>query len=99
MDYSDIKLLQNCQLFKGLTEDEVNKLIGISKITQFTKGSILFKERDVSRNIYVVMEGCLGVRKHIIDKKDDNIPLVPVIAELGAGEAVGEFSFFDDNLI
>lgn len=97
MKSSDIKSLQDCQLCAGLTEDEVKRLVGIGEFTQLAKGEILFKEKDESRRLYVVIEGCLGVRRHIIDKKEDNVPLSPVIAEHGAGEAVGEFSFFDDK--
>ncbi len=81
----------------GLAEDEVKSLIRISEFKQLAKGEILFKENDESRNLYVVIEGCLGVLRHIIDEKEDNVPLSPVIAEHGAGEAVGEFSFFDDK--
>jgi len=97
MSSSDITLLKECQLFEGLTEDEINKLIEISQFMQLDKGEILFKEKDESKSLYVVIEGCLGVRRHIIDKEDDNFPLSPVIAEHGMGETVGEFSFFDDK--
>ena len=97
MKSPDVEILQDCQLFEGLTKDELDNLIGICEMNQFTKGNILFKEGDASKNIYVVAEGRLGVRKRIIDKKDDNIPLAPVIAEHGVGEIVGEFSFFDGN--
>ncbi|MEN8264906.1 MAG: cyclic nucleotide-binding domain-containing protein [Nitrospirota bacterium] len=97
MKPSDIKSLQDCQLFEGLTDGEVTGLLGISAFNQLSKGEILFKENDESNTLYIVIEGCLGVRRHIIDKKEDNVPLSPVIAEHGAGEAVGEFSFFDDK--
>ena len=97
MRSSDVKLLKSFQLLEGLAEDEVDKLIEISEVKQFTKGEILFEEGDESRNIYLVLEGCLGVRKRIIDEEDDNIPFLPVIAETGVGETVGEFSFFDGN--
>jgi len=97
MKSPDINLFKNCQLVEGLTKEEVDRLIGICEWKQFPKGDTLFKEGEPSKNLYVVVEGLLGVRKHIIDKKEDNIPLLPVIAELGAGEIVGEFSFFDGN--
>lgn len=97
MKTPDINLITNCQLVQGLTKDELDRLIAVCEMKQFTKGNILFKEGDTSKNIYVVAEGRLGVRKRIIDKKDDNIPLAPVIAEHGVGEIVGEFSFFDGN--
>ncbi len=97
MSTSDIAALKDCQLFEGLKEDEINGLIEISEFMQLDKGHILFKEKDESKSLYIVTEGCLGVRRHIIDKEDDNVPLSPVIAEHGAGETVGEFSFFDDK--
>jgi CRP/FNR family cyclic AMP-dependent transcriptional regulator len=97
MKAPDIDLLKNCPLVEGLTNEEVDWLIGVCEWKQFPKGNTLFKEGEPSKNLYVVVEGLLGVRKHIIDKKEDNIPLLPVIAELGVGEIVGEFSFFDGN--
>ncbi len=80
-----------------LEEDDIQRLIGISRFRELKKGEILFREKDESRDLYVVMEGCMGVRRHIIDKQEDDVPLSPVIAELGAGETAGEFSFFDDK--
>lgn len=97
MSVSDVTLLTKCQLFEGLHEDEISELIEISKFVLLGKGDILFKEKDESKSMYVVVEGCLGVRRHIIDEEDDNDPLSPVIAEHGSGETVGEFSFFDDK--
>lgn len=97
MGSPDIDLLKDCPLLEGLTKEEADRLIGVCEWKQFPKGDTLFREGEPSKNLYVVLEGLLGVRKHIIDKKEDNLPLVPVIAELGAGEIVGEFSFFDGN--
>ncbi len=97
MRSSDIDLLKDCPLVEGLTEEELDRLIGVCEWKQFPKGHTLFKEGEPSKNLFVVVEGLLGIRKHIIDQKEDSLPLVPVIAELGAGEIVGEFSFFDGN--
>jgi CRP-like cAMP-binding protein len=97
METSDIELLKSCQLLKQLTADEVTSLIGIAKTRLFSKGEILFKEGDKSTNIYVVIKGCLGVRKRIVEEENDHKPLIPVIAEIGSGETIGEFAFFDDN--
>jgi CRP/FNR family cyclic AMP-dependent transcriptional regulator len=93
----DIDLLKDCPLLEGLTEEEVDQLIGVCEWKQFPKGNTLFKEGEPSKHLYVVLEGLLGVRKHIIDQKEDSLPLLPVIAELGPGEIVGEFSFFDEK--
>ena len=95
MKAPDINLFKNCPLVEGLTEAEADRLIEVCERKQFSKGDTLFKEGELSKNLYVVLEGLLGVRKHIIDKKEDSLPLLPVIAELGPGEIVGEFSFFD----
>lgn len=97
MDVPDTEVLQKCPMFEGLSKDELRPLFRICETRHISKGTVLFREGDRSRYIVVVMKGRLGVRKHIIDKKDDNIPLCPVFAELGIGEIVGEFSFFDDS--
>ena len=95
MSVPDIRLLLPCQLFEGLTREELDRLMEICEWKSFTKANTLFREGEPSNQLYVVVEGLLGVRKHIIDQKEDRLPLLPVIAELGTGEIVGEFSFFD----
>lgn len=97
MNPADIASLKECKLFEGLNEDEMDSLIDAADVVELHKGDILFREKDESKSLYVVIEGCLGVRRHIVDEKGDNVPLSPVIAEHGKGETVGEFSFFDDN--
>jgi CRP-like cAMP-binding protein len=97
MDTSDIELLKNCSLLKELTADEITHLFDITEVRLFSKSETLFKEGDKSKSIYVVLKGFLGVRKRIVEKKDNNKSLIPVIAEIGPGETIGEFAFFDDN--
>lgn len=97
MNPTDFASLKECKLLQGLNEDEMNNLIESAEIIELNKGDILFKEKDESKSLYVVIEGCLGVRRHIVDNKGDNVPLSPVIAEHGKGETVGEFSFFDNK--
>ncbi len=82
---TDMELLLDCQSFEGLSEEELARLIEISEYQHLSKGEILFREHDESKNLYIVIEGCLGVRRHIIHEKDDAVPLAPVIAEHGAG--------------
>ena len=97
MESSDIELLKSCQLLEALTADEVANLSTLRKSDFFQKAKYYLKRGDQSTNIYVVLNGCLGVRKRIVEKKAHNKSLIPVIAETGPGETIGEFSFFDDN--
>lgn len=94
---SFLESLRGSLLFKGVSEDDLKSLLGLCDVTALPKGTVLFQEGEISHDIYVVAEGRLGVRRHIVEKKADCMPLCPVIAEHGAGETVGEFSFFDDK--
>ncbi len=82
-------------LFENLAWADVVSLLERCAIRQFGKGEVVFTEGEKSRDAYLVLKGGLGVRKGVLDKEDDRVPLMPVIAENGPGDLVGEFSFFD----
>jgi len=90
-----VKNLLHNPLFDSLRLDDISSLVERCEILSFRKGDVVFSEGDTSRAAYLVLEGCLGVRKGVLDKEDDRVPLMPVIAENRPGDLVGEFSFFD----
>jgi hypothetical protein len=94
-DPAILSTLQGCPLFQGLDGGEILTLMEIGSYVELRKGDVLFKEGDECNELYIVLEGCLGTRTHIVGETEGNIALSPVIAEHGVGEAVGDFSFFD----
>jgi len=82
----DEKILHD-QVFSHLTSGDFKKLPNLSKITTYSKNSILIEEDICLDKIFVVIEGALGIRKN--DKE---------IAELGKGSFAGEMSFLTGDL-
>lgn len=58
---------------------------------QFKKGDFLIKEGDVSKDVFLIVEGNVLITKEIKTIKK-------VLATLGPGEIVGEMSFFESTL-
>ena len=56
-----ISIIKNISIFNSLTEDEVSTLSKSSKIIKLKKGEILFSEKDLVNNIYIVYSGKVTV--------------------------------------
>lgn len=57
-------------------------------LQKYKPGTVLFREGDVSRSIFIVKSGAISIQKA-------NGPSHVEIARLKAGEVIGELSFFD----
>ena len=58
------------------------------KIIEYKKGDILFREGDLSKELYIIQNGIVKIYKEVEGKR---LP----IAAVHAGQFVGELSFFD----
>ncbi|NSJ93191.1 cyclic nucleotide-binding domain-containing protein, partial [Coprococcus sp. MSK.21.13] len=56
-----ISIIKNISIFNSLTEEEVSTLSKSSKIIKLKKGEILFSEKDLVNNIYIVYSGKVTV--------------------------------------
>lgn len=69
----DNKLLNYFQRIMPLSIDEIEAIVNTMSIKQFTKGTILLKEGQISTEAYFVLEGC--VRQYYLvdgDEKTSN---------------------------
>ena len=57
-----------------------------SRLVRFSKGDVLFKAGDTTRNMYIIRQGTVKV---FIEKDGKQIP----ITEVGKGQYIGEMSF------
>ena len=57
-----------------------------TSLKRFTKGDIIFRTGDTSRNMYIIRSGTVKI---VIEKEGKQIP----ITELGKGQYIGEMSF------
>lgn len=86
----DWRELQQIPLFAELTEDEIYEVLKLAFIKKYQADATLFLEGTKGELLYVVKKGKVG-----IFKKTDNGEVL--LAELGAGECLGELSLIDDE--
>lgn len=78
-------------IFKDFTLDELNYFLKVAKIVAFNKDDILIKEGDVSRNIYIILDGKVSVDKLVGHEQTVNL------AVLGPNSVLGEISVITNN--
>src|SRR3954454_2241911 len=72
-------------LFRALSSEQRLKILGAMVRQDLVRGEILVAQGDPADSVYIVLHGALAVRR-----TGDSQP----IAELRAGELVGEIGFF-----
>jgi CRP-like cAMP-binding protein len=81
-----MRLVQTMDLFKGLSPEELMKLMSMGLTAAIHKGERIFKKGTVGEEMYVILEG----KVKIVDEDK-------VIATLGKGEMFGEMALFSDE--
>jgi len=81
-----LRLVETMDLFKGLSPDELMKLMSMGLTTAVQKGTRIFKKGTVGEEMYVILEG----KVNIVDEDK-------VIATLGKGEMFGEMALFSEE--
>jgi len=76
-----IRLTQTMELFKGLTPEELEKVMTRGLTEAVPKGTVIFKKGAVGTKMYVILNGKIDI---IDDGK--------VFATLGTGETFGEMA-------
>lgn len=84
-----ISLLQQCVLFQGLTEEELKKVVSITKEERFGKGQLIFRKDEMGDSLYLVLEGAVRISLEV----DDTVETLTV---LDRGFHFGEMALIDD---
>jgi len=79
-----IDVLRNIPLFEHMTYRELNEVLAIAHTHSFRAGAIVVREGDPGGELYVVLEGEVGVEQHGL-----------TIAVVGAGGHFGEMGLVD----
>jgi CRP-like cAMP-binding protein len=81
-----IELLGRIPLFSGCSKNELRAIASLTTEVDFQAGSVLTRQGDPGDECFVIVEGSVEVS---IDDR--------VLAELGAGQVVGEMSLLDQG--
>jgi len=84
--------LTKCYFFDNLTSDDMKELESISKKVSYTKGSILFYEKEKAHSLILLIEGVVKVYK--TDLKNNEV----IMRRFRAPTLVAEMATFEEIL-
>ncbi len=91
------EFFKECNVFQGLTDAQIEKLVAISKEESYPTGTLLYREGDPSTYLYLVQQG-----KVFLEMKSDMGPTRPpmqvIIDVVTRREAFGWSAFVEPNL-
>lgn len=83
--------LKSNLFFKGLADKEIAELLKACTVHTFKEGDHVVRENEVSRDIFVILEGAIRIGKTLYAGDERELGV------LGAGEFFGEMAFLDDS--
>jgi CRP-like cAMP-binding protein len=93
---ASVAFLKKCDIFSGLNEAQLKKLIAISKEEAYAQGTLVFKIGDPATHLYLVEKG-----KVFLEMKGDMGPTRPpmtvTVDIVTRGEAFGWSAFSEMN--
>jgi glutaminase len=78
-------------LCQNMTEDEINQLLSVGRITRFTKGTVIFRAGEYADSFFFILEGKVDVTVSAGVSREIRL------ATLGSGTAFGEVSMLNER--
>ena len=95
MGHSEIfNILENCELFKGLQKESINKIVDLCQAEEYEAGEYVFHQGDYGELLYIIAEG------HVFLERSMDLGTQKgkaVIGLLGRGRAFGCWSILLDE--
>lgn len=82
-------LLDSLELFKGVSLDDIQSLLGRCDRRDVAKGELLLSPGNHNHHVFIVLSGSLNI--HV------GSPDAPVLAKMDVGACVGEMSIIEDR--
>jgi CRP/FNR family cyclic AMP-dependent transcriptional regulator len=86
---ADRDLLAASDLFKDLTDDELDAILAVATTRELRRGDVLFTEEDDSTELFLVEDGRIAMTQRSLDGRES------VIALMERGDMFGEMPLFD----
>ncbi len=85
--------LSRIAIFESLTVEDLEDIATLVEYKKVSENSVLFKENDIGKEIYIINTGRISIRKSIQreDKKEEELVI------LGKGSIIGEMAALDGS--
>ncbi|MBF0320818.1 MAG: cyclic nucleotide-binding domain-containing protein [Nitrospirae bacterium] len=83
--------IRQLDFFSFMTDDDIVKLLRMSKVRRYKQGDIIFDEGQAGDRFYVIIDGAISIYKQLEDGKTERL------AELSQGECFGEMALLEDS--
>lgn len=80
-------VVRNVSLFKGLGDQEVERIRAVCRKRCYDAGEVVFRENDPSKDLYIVLAGRVAIASGDVCQQE--------LAEFKAGEVFGEIALID----
>lgn len=98
----DTFLLQETELFKGLSPEQIRKFLNICRTVRFSANEIIMKEGELGDSMYIIQEGSVEVIKRLIlasledDESADKSKVFTRIDAKGRHPVFGEIALLQE---
>jgi CRP/FNR family cyclic AMP-dependent transcriptional regulator len=96
----DGALLQEVDIFNGLTDQQLDTIAASCQEAQYSEGDIILHESEQSKEMYIIAEGeveiMVGVSKG--DRPQRTVDGEVLLVRLGVGQVFGEMAVVDQGL-
>ncbi len=87
-----LSLLRTVTLFNGLSDEQLQRLVAISKEEVFNAGDVIVQQGTSGDKLYVITEGQVEVRVRPAPEQAERLELY-----LGRGQLFGEMALLDEG--
>ena len=86
------QILKGVDLFEGISDKKLEKVVEICNEKRFRKDQIIAKEGEVGDELFIITEGFVEI---LIGNRQRSDPRL--VVSLGAGQIIGEMSLLDQG--
>ncbi|MFC1853653.1 cyclic nucleotide-binding domain-containing protein [candidate division CSSED10-310 bacterium] len=84
-----VEVMQKCNLFQNLSEDEIRSLLSITKQVMYRSGQVVFERGDQGDSLFLILEGAVSVIAPVTAENQESLTV------LEKGDHFGEMALID----
>ncbi|MBN2383913.1 cyclic nucleotide-binding domain-containing protein [bacterium] len=85
-----VDILKQCLLFENLDDEEIKKVLRITKEVHFRKDQVVFERGQVGDSLFIILEGAVKISIKLDDEED-------TLVVLDRGFHFGEMALIDES--